>query len=663
MADTEETKALPLHTCHPDPLTSLTRTHALLHTCATLAVLHHRLRHLSPSLVHLPLLLSDLVLAFMWAFNQAFHARRVRRLTFPENLPRRGVRAHQWPSLDVFVCTADPRKEPPMGVVNTALSAMAFDYPAGKVNVYVSDDGGCRVTLLAFAEAARFARHWVPFCREVGVRERSPEAYFAAPRAHPNSVEIKAMYERMKEKVDRAMETGQEIAEMNGPDEHKTFSKWTADFTREDHPTVIQILLDSERDVDVVGHAMPSLIYVSREKRPCVHHHFKAGALNALTRVSATMTNAPIILTLDCDMNCNDPQAPQRALCHFLDPDAPPNLAYVQFPQHFRGMDENDIYGCEWKGPFQINPIGMDGLRGPDFEGTGCFFRRRALHREPLLLNSKERDRNIDASNLDMAHRVTRCTYENGTKWGATMGFRYGSLVEDYFTGYRLLEVLFSKYNTIAFGVKNINLLMGMCYSHYAFWAFWSIPITTYAFLPQLALLIGVPMFPKDLFIFLRANGTIRRWWNNQRMWMIRGVTCFPLASIQFFFQNFGISGSTFNLTGKARHDDEQSDRYARGIFEFGTVSSPFFVSLATVAMINLVAFWVGLVRAVLEEGYFDSMFVQVVLCGFVVVNCWPVYEAMVVRKDGGRLPGEVKRVSFFMALVIFAIAYLVSSM
>ncbi|KAK1256858.1 Cellulose synthase-like protein G3 [Acorus gramineus] len=451
----------------------------------------------------------------MWAFNQAFHARRVRRLTFPENLPRRGVRAHQWPSLDVFVCTADPRKEPPMGVVNTALSAMAFDYPAGKVNVYVSDDGGCRVTLLAFAEAARFARHWVPFCREVGVRERSPEAYFAAPRAHP-----------------------------------------------------------SERDVDVVGHAMPSLIYVSREKRPCVHHHFKAGALNALTRVSATMTNAPIILTLDCDMNCNDPQAPQRALCHFLDPDAPPNLAYVQFPQHFRGMDENDIYGCEWKGPFQINPIGMDGLRGPDFEGTGCFFRRRALHREPLLLNSKVSD-----------------------PW-----------------------------------------------------------VYLYAFLFTSA-------YIQDLFIFLRANGTIRRWWNNQRMWMIRGVTCFPLASIQFFFQNCGISGSTFNLTGKARHDDEQSDRYARGIFEFGTVSSPFFVSLATVAMINLVAFWVGLVRAVLEEGYFDSMFVQVVLCGFVVVNCWPVYEAMVVRKDGGRLPGEVKRVSFFMALVIFAIAYLVSSM
>ena len=72
------------------------------------------------------------------------------------------------------------KKEPPVGVVSTALSAMAFEYPADKLSVYVSDDGGADVTLFAFMEGARFARHWLPFCRENGVQVRSPEVFFAS---------------------------------------------------------------------------------------------------------------------------------------------------------------------------------------------------------------------------------------------------------------------------------------------------------------------------------------------------------------------------------------------------------------------------------------------------------------------------------------------------
>ena len=67
-----------------------------------------------------------------------------------------------------------------MGTVNTALSAMAFDYPPEKISVYVSDDGGSALTLFALFEAAKFAAHWLPFCRENDVVERSPEEFFAA---------------------------------------------------------------------------------------------------------------------------------------------------------------------------------------------------------------------------------------------------------------------------------------------------------------------------------------------------------------------------------------------------------------------------------------------------------------------------------------------------
>ncbi|MQK95708.1 hypothetical protein EI021_30735, partial [Escherichia coli] len=91
------------------------------------------------------------------------------------------------------------------------------------------------------------------------------------------------------------------------------------------------------------GYPMPSLVYISREKNKTSQHHYKGGALNTLIRVSGVMTNAPIILTLDCDMYSNDPSTTKRALCYFMDRSVRPNLGYIQFPQRFHGLNEADI--------------------------------------------------------------------------------------------------------------------------------------------------------------------------------------------------------------------------------------------------------------------------------------------------------------------------------
>ena len=116
------------------------------------------------------------------------------------------------------------------------------------------------------------------------------------------------------------------------------------------------------------------------------------------------------------------------------------------------------------------------------------------------------------------------------------IGIRYGSLVEDYYTGYRLLcegwhsifyhpkraaflgdvpislndavsqnkrwcvgllEVAFSKYSPLTFGIQAMGFLAAFNFAHYAFWPFWSIPVTIYAFLPQLTLLNNICIFPK----------------------------------------------------------------------------------------------------------------------------------------------------------------------
>ncbi|XP_065858989.1 cellulose synthase-like protein G2 [Euphorbia lathyris] len=180
----EETTATPpLFTVQVPPIVAVNRIFAPIYMFAILALFYRHTQILlnSPNFITffltLILFIADLVLTFMWCTAQAFRLFQIRRQEFPENLEK-VLKRSDFPAMDVFICTADPTKEPPIGVVNTALSVMAYDYPPEKLSVYVSDDGGSAVTLFAFMEAAKFASQWLPFCRENNIVERSPEAYF-----------------------------------------------------------------------------------------------------------------------------------------------------------------------------------------------------------------------------------------------------------------------------------------------------------------------------------------------------------------------------------------------------------------------------------------------------------------------------------------------------
>ncbi|XP_030454109.1 cellulose synthase-like protein G3 [Syzygium oleosum] len=715
------------------------RAFALAYACAILALFYHHVETLlhpataGHAVAALLLLLADAVLAFMWSTSQSFRMYPTRNEEFPENLEKVVAGAMGLPAMDMFICTADPYKEPPMGVVNTALSVMAYEYPAEKLSVYVSDDGGSELTLFAFMEAARFAGHWLPFCRERSLVERSPEAYFASNHCGGAEIDkIKMMYESMKVRVEQVVERGKVGEEfIDGDRERRALSKWTDDFTRQNHPAVIEVLLDKSRDRDLAGNVMPNLIYLSREKSKNVPHHFKAGALNALLRVSAVMTNAPIILTLDCDMCSNDPETPRRALCYLADPSTDQSqLGYVQFPQRYQGINEGDIYGGDFKRLFQINPAGMK--NGPCYVGTGCFFRRRSLFGAPSAIVLPEipelspehipKGSIRSEETLALAQKVAGCKYEDNaiTNWGHKVGFRYGSLVEDYNTGYMLqcegwrsafchpkraaflgdapiclidvvnqnkrwavglLEVGFSKFSPVTYGIRSMGLLMGLSYAHYAFWPLWSIPITIYAFLPQIALINGLSIFPKVsepwfllyIFLFLGAyaqdladfvlaghNGTFRRWWNDQRMCLIRGLTSYVFGAIELALKSLGIAAHGFNVTSKVL-DDEQSKKYEQGLFEFGAVS-PMFVVLALAAIFNLVSLVQGLMVVVARRSDVDAvqgLVLQILLAGFGVVNGWPIYEAMFIRSDKGRMPTKVTLVSACIASLIYTVVSL----
>lgn len=193
-------KSPPLHLSTPHIYsTIINRSYSLFHFMALIALLYYRLSSFllqNPTLPYLLLFASELLLSFIWLCSQAYLWAPVSRTPLPQRLPEN----KELPAIDVFICAADPKKEPPVEVMNTVLSAMALDYPPEKLSVYLSDDGGSSLTLKGMREASAFARSWLPFCRRFGIKNRCPKVYFSSLEddlIHSRSME----YEEEKEKI------------------------------------------------------------------------------------------------------------------------------------------------------------------------------------------------------------------------------------------------------------------------------------------------------------------------------------------------------------------------------------------------------------------------------------------------------------------------------
>ncbi|KAL7151125.1 hypothetical protein ABFS83_04G010400 [Erythranthe nasuta] len=390
--------------------------------------------------------------AYSWILDQLPKLCPVKRVTdltvlkerFESSEPnlRNPKKLSDLPGIDVFVSTADADKEPPLVTANTVLSILAVDYPVEKVSCYISDDGGSLVTFEALAEAASFARTWVPFCRKHKIEPRNPEAYFGQKRdplknkvrldfvkdrrrvkreydefkvrinALPDSIrrrsdaynaqtEIRAKKKQMELGINNNINNPSETVKIpkatwmsDGSHWHGTWSSAEEGHSKGDHAGIIQIMLvpaspepffgqeaDEENLVDTteVDIRLPMLVYVSREKRPGFDHNKKAGAMNALVRASAIMSNGAFILNLDCDHYIYNSSAMREGMCFMLDRGGD-KICYVQFPQRFEGIDPNDRYANHNTVFFDVSMRALDGLQGPMYVGTGCIFRRIAIY-------------------------------------------------------------------------------------------------------------------------------------------------------------------------------------------------------------------------------------------------------------------------------------------
>nr|ACG29048.1 CSLE6 - cellulose synthase-like family E [Zea mays] len=692
---------------------ALYRLHAVTVFLGICLVLCYRATHVPAAgsggrAAWLGMLAAELWFGFYWVITQSVRWCPIRRRTFHDRLAARF--GERLPCVDIFVCTADPRSEPPSLVVATVLSVMAYNYPPAKLNVYLSDDGGSILTFYALWEASAFAKHWLPFCRRYGVEPRSPAAYFAQsekprhdpPHALQEWTFVKNLYDEMTERIDSAARTG------NVPEEtrakHKGFSEWDTGITSKDHHPIVQILIDGKDKAvaDNEGNVLPTLVYVAREKRPQYHHNFKAGAMNALIRVSSVVSNSPIILNVDCDMYSNNSDTIRDALCFFLDEETGHRIAFVQYPQNYNNLTKNNIYGNSLNVINQVELSGLDAWGGPLYIGTGCFHRRETLcgrrftedYKEDWDRGTKEQQQQhrVDGETEAKAKSLATCAYEHDdedTRWGDEVGLKYGCSVEDVITGLAIhcrgwesvysnparaafvgvapttlaqtilqhkrwsegnFGIFVSRYCPFVFGRRGkTRLPHQMGYSIYGLWAPNSLPTLYYAVVPSLCLLKGTPLFPELTspwiapFVYvavaknvysaweaLWCGDTLRGWWNGQRMWLVRRTTSYLYGFVDTVRDSLGLSKMGFVVSSKVSDEDE-AKRYEQEMMEFGT-ASPEYVIVAAVALLNLVCL-AGMAAAL------DVFFVQVALCGVLVLLNVPVYEAMFVRKDRGRMP------------------------
>uniref|UniRef100_A0A2C9VFY1 Cellulose synthase-like protein E1 n=1 Tax=Manihot esculenta TaxID=3983 RepID=A0A2C9VFY1_MANES len=652
--------------------------------------------------VWIGLLGAELWFGFYWVLTQALRWNRVYRCIFKDRLSQR-YGEEDLPGIDIFVCTADSTVEPPIMVMNTVLSVMAYDYPAKKLSVYLSDDGGSKLTFYALLEASKFARHWIPHCKKFKVEPRSPAAYFASSsnsNHHGDTTQLaatKKLYEEMEDRIETATKLGRipEEAYLK----HRGFSQWDSYSSRHDHDTIIQILIDGKdpNATDVDGCALPTLVYLAREKRPQHPHHFKAGAMNALLRVSSNISNGQLILTLDCDMYSNNSLCIWDALCFFMDTEKSHDIAFVQFPLAFENTTKNDIYSGSFPVPYNVELHGMDGLGGPLYLGTCCF------HRRDVLCGRKF---------------IKGCNFQ----WKIDMGLKYGCLVEDVVTGLSIqckgwksvyfnpekkaflgvapitlaqalvqdkrwsegnLQILLSKHSLERFVQAKISLGLQLGYFCYNLWSVNCLATLYYSIVPSLCLLKGISLYPQihllapllfflvsdpwftsfayvisakyiySLIEFLYAGGTTVGWWNGQRIWLYKRTTSYLFAFLDTILKTLAFINLTFLITPKVA-DEDASQRYEKEIMDFGA-TSPMFTILATLAMLNLFCF-AGVVKKVVMDDHifrlFKEMPLQILVCGALVLINLPLYQGLFLRKDKGKVPSSIMVKSFVLTLL-----------
>ncbi len=285
----------------------------------------------------------------------------------------------EWPTVDVFITCYN---EPPEMVEETARAALAIDYPATKLRVYILDDGNS-------LEMRTLAQK---LCLE-DLQSETLKAQ--AQQIRSQRLELRERLRQIRELMGDTQAADTFVAALPAQSEPNTSDRFLQVFhqvmtlTHGGHQSVREQLITQEQELitaikqkELELTEVTRCRYIARPKPQGQPHYAKAGNINYA--LFSGETTGQFILTLDAD-HIPKPQFLQRVLPYFYSYNLSTGnydnnrIALVQTPQDFYNIPPGDPYGHRahiFYGPIQH---GKDGLNSAFYTGTNAILRREAL--------------------------------------------------------------------------------------------------------------------------------------------------------------------------------------------------------------------------------------------------------------------------------------------
>ena len=154
----------------------------------------------------------------------------------------------------------------------------------------------------------------------------------------------------------------------------------------------------------------------------------------------------------------------------------------------------------------------------------------------------------------------------------------------------------------------------------------------------------------------LNCGDTLKAWWNGQRIWLIRRTTSYFFGFIDTISRQLGLSETTFAITTKVVKEDVLK-RYEEEVIEFGS-STIMVTIIAALALLHIFCLIGGIKKIFLDLEFIklDQLILQVILSLLLVMINIPVYQALFICNDEGRIPSSI----LFKSVVLVSLAGLI---
>ena len=284
-----------------------------------------------------------------------------------------------YPKIDLFVTCYN---EPVEIVEETIRAALALDYPANKLRVYVLDDGNS-ADMRSMSENLGLEDLESPMLQAELKKIRTEKsdlidqleqvAHLILDAARVE-IHLKNQPQSGSDNLEvRLLQNLRQSTIVLDPDNNTVYDRLVAERDR-----IQAEIHQKEFDID----EMTRCHYIARPKPVGKPHHAKAGNINYA--LFSGGTTGEFIVTLDAD-HLLKPQFLMRVLPYFYDYNPwtgsydTNKVAFVQTPQDFYNLPPGDPFGQSahlFYGPIQQ---GKDGLNSAFYTGTDALIRREAL--------------------------------------------------------------------------------------------------------------------------------------------------------------------------------------------------------------------------------------------------------------------------------------------